>query len=66
MAPLELGPRLPLTPGTEVEVFTRYQHHWATGFEVVSVDNDRYHLRRRSDGSVLPAHFGANQIRPRR
>ena len=66
MAPFDVPQVRTLTPGTEVEVLTRYRQNWATGFEVVSVDNDRYHLRRHSDGSVLPAHFGPNQVRPRR
>jgi hypothetical protein len=54
-----------LSTGTEVEVFTRYEHHWASGFEIASVDRDRFRLRRHSDGVVLPASFSANQLRPR-
>jgi hypothetical protein len=58
---------VPLSTGTEVEVLTRYEHHWATGFEIASVDaNDRFRLRRHSDGAVLPASFSAGEIRPRR
>lgn len=53
--------------GTEVEVLTRYEPHWASGFEIASVsDDDRFLLRRHSDGAVLPALFGANRLRPRR
>jgi hypothetical protein len=55
-----------LSPGTEVEVLTRYQGRWATGFEIDAVHDDRYLLRRRSDNTVLPAAFAVNQIRPRR
>ena len=54
-----------LSPGTEVEVLTRYQPRWTSGFEVASVDDDRYRIRRHSDGSVLPAPFGPHEIRPR-
>jgi len=56
-----------LATGTEVEVLTRYEHRWTTGFEIVAMDDDhRFQLRRHSDGSVLPASFGAEQLRPRR
>jgi len=61
-----------LSPGTEVEVRTRYQGGWAPGFEVDAVHsdpsdrNDRYVLRRRSDGTVLPVAFTQTEIRPRR
>ena len=54
-----------LTVGTEVEVLTRYNDRWATGFEIAAIDHGRYLLRRRSDGTVLPAAFTANRIRPR-
>jgi hypothetical protein len=57
-----------LSTGTEVEVLTRYEPHWTTGFEIESVDlaHDHFTLRRRSDGAVLPASFGARELRPRR
>jgi hypothetical protein len=61
-----------LSPGTEVEVRTRYQGRWVPGFEVDAVHsdprerNDRYVLRRRSDGAVLPVAFNQTEIRPRR
>jgi len=51
--------------GTEVEVLTRYEGHWASGFAIASVDQDRFRLRRHSDGVVLPVSFRADQIRPR-
>ena len=61
------GITLVLSTGTEVEVLTRYERRWTTGFEIASVDPDhRFLLRRRSDGAVLPASFAANEIRPRR
>jgi hypothetical protein len=61
-----------LSPGTEVEVRTRYQGRWVPGFEVDAVhsdpreSNDRYVLRRRSDGAVLPVAFNQTEVRPRR
>ena len=61
------GITLVLSTGTEVEVLTRYERRWTTGFEIAAVDPDhRFLLRRRSDGAVLPASFAANEIRPRR
>ena len=65
MAAFEIDHNSTLSPGTEVEVLTRYRRTWATGFEVASIDNDRYRLRRRSDGTVLPAPFAPSDIRPR-
>ena len=55
-----------LRTGTEVEVLTRYERRWASGFEIASVDRDRFRLRRHSDGAVLPASFSATEIRLRR
>jgi len=61
-----------LSPGTEVEVRTRFQGRWASGFEVDAVHgdgsdhDDRYVVRRRSDGVVLPVAFQATEVRPRR
>jgi hypothetical protein len=61
-----------LSPGTEVEVRTRFQGRWAPGFEVDAVHSDpgdrddHYVLRRRSDGALLPVAFHQTEIRPRR
>jgi hypothetical protein len=58
-----------LSPGIEVEVRTRYQGQWASGFEVDAVHSDRtgrsdrYVVRRRSDGAVLPVAFKAGEVR---
>jgi hypothetical protein len=56
----------PLRPGVDVEVRCRFDDHWARGFEIASVEDDSYRLRRRSDGSVLPATFRPGDLRPRR
>jgi hypothetical protein len=64
--PYQADERPSLGPGTEVEVLTRYQGRWSSGFEVDAVRDDRYLLRRHSDGAVLPTPFTANRIRRRR
>jgi len=51
-----------LSPGTEVEVRTRFQGRWSSGFEVDAVHSDqkghseRYVVRRRST-----THFGTSR-----
>jgi hypothetical protein len=54
-----------LAPGAEVEVRTHYRANWARGFEIASVDGDRVQLRRRSDGSLLPASLDRADVRRR-
>ncbi len=68
MTPSDAGTTAVLSTGTEVEVLTRYEPRWTTGFEIASVDleHDEFTLRRHSDGEVLPASFRANVLRPRR
>ena len=49
-----------MTPGTRVEVRTRFDDSWGRGFEIAEVLGDgapKYRIRRRSDGTVLPALF---------
>jgi len=65
MTAFDTGSRLLFSTGTEVEVLTRYERHWTTGFEIASVDDDRIRVRRHSDCAVLPASFSADEIRPR-
>ncbi len=55
---------VPLQPGADVEVRCRFDSRWARGFEIASIEDDTYRLRRRSDGSVLPATFAPNDVRP--
>ena len=56
-----------MNPGSRVEVRSRFDQRWARGFELVEVvqaeGEDRYRIRRRSDGSVLPALFIDDDIR---
>jgi len=57
-------------PGTRVEVRSRFESAWSRGFEVAERVDDgpptRYRLRRRSDGSILPAVFEENDLREER
>jgi hypothetical protein len=53
-----------LEPGTKVEVRRRFDQHWSRGFEVASVVDDGYKLRRASDGTVLPTVFDPDEVRP--
>jgi hypothetical protein len=47
-----------LHPGTRVEVRNRFDGSWAPGFELAEPNDDRgWHVRRLSDGSVLPSPF---------
>ena len=59
-----------MEPGTRVEVRSRFDQAWARGFEVAEQvpegDVKRYRVRRRSDGSVLPALFGDHEVREER
>ncbi|MEO5679893.1 MAG: hypothetical protein ABIS47_09520 [Acidimicrobiales bacterium] len=53
--------------GAEVEVRQRYTERWARGFQVARVDltgnEPAVLVRRRSDGSVLPATFPLSDVR---
>ena len=53
-----------LEPGTKVEVRRRFDQHWSRGFEVADALDDGYRLKRLSDGSVLPAVFDEDEVRP--
>ena len=53
-----------LLPGTSVEVRVRFDGSWTAGFEVAAALADRYRVRRRSDGTVLPKIFGPDELRP--
>jgi hypothetical protein len=56
--------------GSRVEVRTRFDHRWSTGFEIDAVlaadEGPRYRIRRRSDDSVLPSDFGPDEVRAER
>ncbi len=54
-------------PGTRVEVRSRFESKWSRGFEIADCDEHgdqaRYKVRRRSDGSILPVTFSADDLR---
>lgn len=55
-----------LNTGTQVAVRNRFDGSWADGFEIVDRDTGgrgSFKVRRRSDESVLPARFGADDVR---
>ena len=53
--------------GSRVEVRSRFDAHWARGFEIAELvehfDQVRYRVRRRSDGAVLPVLFTDDDVR---
>lgn len=51
------------TPGTRVEVLSRFDSSWKRGFEVDTVVPDGYLVRRLSDGATLPACFAESDLR---
>lgn len=51
-------------PGTPVEVQSSFDRRWSRGFTVETADDHGYRLRRISDGSVLPAAFSPDVVRP--
>lgn len=52
-----------LEPGTRVDVRDRFQGRWARGFEIASVTEDGYEVRRLSDSSIVPGRFGREELR---
>jgi hypothetical protein len=55
-----------LEPGTKVEVRTGFDRSWADGFEVAEVTEQGYRVRRRNDGTILPAVFVRADVRRER
>jgi hypothetical protein len=53
-----------LTPGTRVEVRTRFVGSWSGAFEIAGVRDGEYRVRRLSDGAELPSPFQPEDIRP--
>ena len=56
------------TPGTDVQVRTRFDGRWASGFEIADIRKrgfvpPAYRIRRRSDHRVLPGYFPTSQLR---
>ena len=55
-----------LEPGTRVEVRGKFERTWSSGFLVEERTAGGYHVRRRSDGAVLPHEFSPDDVRPER
>jgi hypothetical protein len=56
----------PADSGTRVEVRSRFDQQWVSGFEVaerVADPGSGYRIRRRSDRSVLPVVFAPEDVR---
>jgi len=53
-----------LGPGSPVEVRTRFDGRWVSGFRVVAVEAGRFRIARSRDGSTLPEFFGTAEVRP--
>ena len=49
--------------GTPVRVRNRFDGAWVAGFDVASVKEETYEVRRRSDHVVLPARFDESELR---
>lgn len=59
-------PRTPpsLRQGMRVEVVTHFTGNWVAGFEIESIDETGCHIRRVSDGALLPVEFAYSLVRP--
>jgi hypothetical protein len=55
-----------LEVGDKVEVRRRFDAQWSRGFEIVSVSDEGYTLKRMSDGEVLPVTFSPDDVREAR
>jgi hypothetical protein len=65
-----IGPRVErqptLSPGTPVQVFSRYSARWVSGFEIATSVGGGYQLLRLSDRSVVPKTFVTEDLRAQR
>ncbi len=55
--------RVPLAPGTAVEVRNRFDGRWSSGFEVAAEEPGGYRIVRLSDASELPVLLGRDEVR---
>ncbi|MEY2420939.1 MAG: hypothetical protein QOI95_1006 [Acidimicrobiaceae bacterium] len=53
-----------LRVGEQVEVHTKFNDSWVSGFEIAEVVDDGYRVRRLSDGTLLPNLTGEEDVRP--
>jgi len=52
-----------LEDGTRVELHNRFNKTWSAGFEIASVAELGYRVRRSSDGSLLPGYTSRSDLR---
>jgi len=52
-----------LRKGTHVELHSSFNDSWVSGFEIAESDSNGYRVRRATDGSVLPGHVAAADLR---
>jgi hypothetical protein len=55
-----------MRPGSDVEVRSSFDGSWVSGFQVADVTGPaagEFHLRRVSDGTVLPVPFPRHELR---
>jgi hypothetical protein len=63
MTTFNLDERVPRI-GSDIEVRSRFDGRWVTGFKIAAADDGCYLIRRVSDGTVLPEPFLAQDVRP--
>jgi hypothetical protein len=49
--------------GDQVELRSRFEGTWSSGFEIAAVVDGGYSVRRTYDGELLPAPTGTDDIR---
>ena len=49
--------------GDSVEVHTKFNDSWTTGFVIAQVTDNGYRVVRRSDGTMLPGFTGEADVR---
>src|SRR3954468_1876348 len=49
--------------GTQVELYSAFDRTWSAGFEIASVVDVGYRVRRLSDGSLLPGYTTSSDLR---
>jgi hypothetical protein len=50
--------------GDQVEVHTKFDDTWVSGFEIAEVNPEGYRVRRHSDDSLLPGVTSEADLRP--
>lgn len=58
------APDQTLETGGRIEVWNQFLGSWAGEFEIASVADTGYRIRRSTDDEVLPLDFAAEDIRP--